>query len=328
MDPRDFIESPWTQASLHAAYEQSFLHMRPAPEYASGEVVLASTYRRVGLEAGIVSEGKVPSLGREFQKLLDKGKRPEGRESTIGIDADAWSRIVSGTLRSPKQPNQSSKRFLQISPVVPDAAIYSLSARLSANSWNPGELVAAVVQYGSKSRDNAQVLWHELFNALSVDEDDDIWARFLDAEFRSWRSKLLVDAWQSPRALQTEPRFEAWHEASMRVPASQFVEEEASHETAVDQHARGIAPYRDRVPCPLGLQGECGVSRPCTQGPAGLGATPGPRICQGADLNRNRILALRPVRLGDASHERHRLREGPGRLEPAASPARVSVWAR
>lgn len=225
MDPRDFIESPWTQASLHAAYEQSFLHMRPAPEYASGEVVLASTYRRVGLEAGIVSEGKVPSLGREFQKLLDKGKRPEGRESTIGIDADAWSRIVSGTLRSPKQPNQSSKRFLQISPVVPDAAIYSLSARLSANSWNPGELVAAVVQYGSKSRDNAQVLWHELFNALSVDEDDDIWARFLDAEFRSWRSKLLVDAWQSPRALQTEPRFEAWHEASMRVPASQFVED-------------------------------------------------------------------------------------------------------
>ncbi len=225
MNPRDFIESPWTQASLHAAYEQSFLHMRPAPEYASGEVVLASTYRRAGFEPSIVTEGKVPSLGREFQKLLDKGKRPGGREAVTGIDADAWSRIVSGTLRSPKQPNQSSKRFLQISPVVPDAAMYSLSARLSANSWNPGELVAAVVQYGSKSPDNAQVLWHELFNALSVDENDDIWARFLDAEFRSWRAKPLADAWQSPRALAKDARFEAWHEASTCVPATQFVED-------------------------------------------------------------------------------------------------------
>jgi hypothetical protein len=225
MDPRDFIESPRTQASLHAAYEHSFLHMRPAPEYASGEVVLASTYRRAGLDPAIVTEGKVPSLGREFQKLLDKGKRPGGREAVTGIDADAWSRIVSGTLRSPKQPNQSSKRFLQISPIVPDAAMYSLSARLSANSWNPGELVAAVVQYGSKSRDNAQVLWQELFNALSVDENDDIWARFLDAEFRSWRPKPLADAWHSPRALTNETRFEAWHQASTRIPASQFVED-------------------------------------------------------------------------------------------------------
>ncbi len=225
MEPRDFIEAPWAQASLHSVYEQSFLHMRPAPENATGEVVLASTYRRVGLEPAIVTEGRVPSLGRDFQKLLAKGKRPAGREAVTGIDADAWSRIVSGTLRSPKQTNQSAKRFLQISPIVPDAAMYSLSARLSANSWNPGELVAAVVQYGSKSRDNAQVVWHELFNALSVDEDDDIWARFLDAEFRSWRSKPLDDAWQSARGLQSESRFEAWHEASTRVPAAQFVED-------------------------------------------------------------------------------------------------------
>ena len=134
MSLKDYIDNPWSKGSLSNAYQSSFLHMRPAPEYASGEVLLASTYRNVGFSNDLVSEGKVPKLGREFQKRIQSGKKVSSFSGT-DMGPEVWQRIVTGTLRSPKQLNQAAKRFLQVSPVVPDAAIYSLSARLSANSW-------------------------------------------------------------------------------------------------------------------------------------------------------------------------------------------------
>lgn len=223
MDPVEFMKNPWAKGSIHGAYAESFLHMRPAPEYASGEVVLASTYRQVGFDPNVVTEGKVPATGREFQKQLDKGRRPIKDEMGTGIDVEAWRRIITGTLRSPKQPNQTAKRFLQISPVVPDATLYSLSARLSANSWNPGALVARIVQFGERSEASAQELWNELFHALSVGDEDDIWARFLQAEFSSWRAKSMENPWSSPRTLERDDAVQSWHSSSTDIPASRFV---------------------------------------------------------------------------------------------------------
>jgi len=225
MTPADFVKSPWAKSSIHDAYASSFLHMRPAPEYASGEVVLASTYRQVGFASDIVTEGKVPALGREFQRHLEKGRRPDKHDSSAGIDAEAWRRIVTGTLRSPKQPNQAAKRFLQISPVVPDAALYSLSARLSANSWNPGALVGKLVQFGESSAVAAQELWNALFHALSVDADDDIWAQFLQCEFVSWRPKSMECLWKTPRELDRDDAVHAWHTSPATIPASRFVKD-------------------------------------------------------------------------------------------------------
>ena len=223
MTPEEFVQKPWAQSSIHDAYSGSFLHMRPAPEYASGEVVLASTYRQVGSISDSVTEGKTPANGREFQKNLNRGRRPRRDATGTGIDAEAWRRIVTGTLRSPKQPNQAAQRFLQISPVVPDAALYSLSARLSSNSWNPGALVARVIQFGEASEASAQELWNQLFHALSVDEHDDVWARFLQEEFRSWRNKAHEQCWTTPRPLSADKAATAWHRAGTMTPAMQFV---------------------------------------------------------------------------------------------------------
>lgn len=221
MSLHEFLSSPWDGGKLHKLYSNSFLHMRPAPEYASGEVVLASTYRNVGFVGTEIREGSVPKLGRDFQKRLSKGKRVSSEEDT-GVDADAWAKIISGTLRSPKQPNQTSKRFLQISPVVPDASIYSLSARLSSNSWNPGALVAKAIQFGDPSKENAQKHLNSLFHALSVGEDDDIWARFLQREFESWRSPSFKDAWKEPAQLSADESISLWHKSSVKTPAVRF----------------------------------------------------------------------------------------------------------
>jgi len=220
----EYLNNPWAKGNLNKAYQSSFLHMRPAPEYASGEVLLASTYRNVGFSNDVVSEGKVPTLGREFQKKIQTGKR-DNNSPHANVELDAWRQIVTGTLRSPKQRNQTAKRFLQISPVIPDAAIYSLSARLTSNSWNPGALVAKIIQFGEPVEADVDEYWDQLFHSLSVNEDDDIWARFLQQEFESWRSKSTENAWSKPRQLVRDSAVKEWHKSSVSIPAARFTKD-------------------------------------------------------------------------------------------------------
>ena len=87
-----FELDPWKQQQLHRVYERSFLHISPSPETVTGEILLASLYRNVGFK-GDASE-QVWKLGRPFNNRLEKGKRPEGKESTTGIRTNLWKSIV------------------------------------------------------------------------------------------------------------------------------------------------------------------------------------------------------------------------------------------
>lgn len=183
MSLTSFKQAPWRFS--HPIYQKSALAMSPAPEYASSEVLLASLYRTIGFES--VGEGSVPQAGRDLdrniQKLREKRKTsPSG--AIVGVEA--WNTVLHGILESPKLPNQSSKRFLQITPIVPGAALFSGSARLSSNSWPAGSLIRRMVCLGSKDKQAAQDLWKRLFTALSVDDADDIFARWLEQETSAW----------------------------------------------------------------------------------------------------------------------------------------------
>lgn len=216
-----FLKKPLTET--HPAYKSSFLQMTPAPEYSNGEVVLASTYRSIGSGLCSVPESDVPKNGRDFYSLLNKGKGPINAEQSTGISTNDWLQIVDGTLRSPKQPNQAAKKFLQISPVVPDTALYSSSARLAANSWNPGALVARMIQFGSASDAEAQEIWEKLFNALKVDDSDDLWARYLNQEFKAWRNPANLNFFEECSKLAPDEAVTSWRSDSERIPAKQFV---------------------------------------------------------------------------------------------------------
>lgn len=218
-----FLSLPWASASVHPAYEAGVLHMRPAPEYASGEVVLASTYRAVGFSGVPVSEGSVPARGREFYAAVEKGQRSSKADSPSGMDPQTWRIIIESTLRSPKLPSQSNRRFMQLSPLVPDAALYSLSARLSTNSWNPGQLVSLLLQLGESSSADEAALWSNLFHAMSVGTEDDPWARFLQAEFEAWRGDELANAWMPCDPRRREPWIDAWHRSRVPSPATSLV---------------------------------------------------------------------------------------------------------
>lgn len=217
MTIESFTGNPWKES--HPAYENhTFFHIRPAPEFATAEVVLASLYRAVGYAD--VAEKQIPTAGREFEKECSRQKFHD--RSGSKIDMETWRVILHGALDSPKQPNQSSKRFLQMCPIVPNVALYSGSARLAGNSWNPGELIKRMMGFGFENDTMASMFWENLFNALSVSNQDDIWARWLIQEFELRRKNN--HEWKlSPLDLNSYPRLPTEDKSKLRIPARQFV---------------------------------------------------------------------------------------------------------
>ena len=187
MTLESFKEKPWFNS--HSAYKDSALAMSPAPEYASSEVILASLFRHIGFPDS--PEGTVPLRGRDLdkqmQKYRDKGRKPD--DSTL--DADSFHMLLHATLESPKLPNQSSKRFVQITPLVPQTATFSGSARLSSNSWPAGSLVRKMIWLGTESEEGALAIWQELFDALTVSDGDDVFARFIQSEIEAWTPEAI-----------------------------------------------------------------------------------------------------------------------------------------
>ena len=209
-----YLEDPWKNS--HPAFSESVFNIQPAPEYASSEVVVASLYRAVGYAGH--SEASVAATGRDFDRSTRQSASSERVGSTVS--SDTWLTVLHSALESPKLPNQSARRFLQLSPVVPDVSLYSGSARPSGNSWNPGLLVKRMLRLGSMSDGAADQLWGRLFSALSVTEHDDVWARWLQVEFEkrrperfNWSQAPLGDAIDIPFAEKSLIEF----------PARQFV---------------------------------------------------------------------------------------------------------
>ena len=187
MSLAEFKAAPWRTS--HSTYSGSALAISPAPEYASSEVLVSSLYRTVGF--GSLGERGVPQAGKDHDKLVQK-LRDKQRPAPDGalVSADTWNTVIHGVLESPKLPNQSSKRFLQVSPLVPGLSVFSGSARLSNNSWPAGSLVRRMVWLGSKDETSARGLWTALFAALDVDDGDDVFARWLKQETNAWTAPV------------------------------------------------------------------------------------------------------------------------------------------
>jgi len=198
MSLAEFKASPWAQS--HPAYRGAALAMNPAPEYANSEVLVASLYRTIGSfdmpDASIssISEGRVPTNGRELDRAIahnrDRGRKPE----SAALDGESLHALLHNVLESPKLPNQSTKRFLQVTPLVGETASFSGSARLAGNPWPAGSLVRQMVWLGSPDAKTAQDTWSRLFQALCVHDDDDVFARFLRDEISAWTGSTWGNA--------------------------------------------------------------------------------------------------------------------------------------
>lgn len=217
MNIDEFMISPVQKE--HEAYKNAFFVMKPAPEYATGEVVISSLYRNVGYKE--LAERKVPSLGTQFfNRIKSPPKTLQNRSNSLS--SRAWYCIVDQILKSPKQPNQSKKRFLQINPLVPETALYTSSARLRGNSWNPGALIKRLLAYGCDDSNRAIKLWKDIFDKLSVADDDDIWAQFISKEIQNWNPPSIEYKWEHvPFDYEILPD----DVKSLKIPARQFVQD-------------------------------------------------------------------------------------------------------
>lgn len=214
MSREAFEQFPWKNP--HRAYDNSLIAMKPAPEFATAEVLLAAAYRAVGYSSH--QESAVPAAGRNFDKASAKVRRKSGER----VSAETWKTILHGALQSPKQPKQSSKRFLSLCPIVPDASLYSGSARLAGNPWNPGVLLGRMIAAGCATQAEVEETWDLLFRGLSVTHEDDIWARWLQGEFEARRS--LGVTWERATA-PVGPQFDQRDLSLIEIPAQQFVQD-------------------------------------------------------------------------------------------------------
>lgn len=215
----DFGADPWRAS--HGAYSSSTFALTPAPEYASSEVLLASLYRVIGLDG--LKESQVPAGGRDLEKLISKQLGADVPPHGADLAARDLHSLLHGMLESPKAPNQSSRRFLQVTPLVPSVTRFSGSARPSTNSWNAGSLVRRMVWMGSRSPGDASALWAKLFGALSIGPGDDVFARWLQRELHDWTGET---SWS---VVEPDPSEVATMELAdyegVSVPARQFVKD-------------------------------------------------------------------------------------------------------
>jgi hypothetical protein len=182
MSLAEFKASPW--AKSHPQYKAAALSVTPAPEYANSEVLVAGLYRTIGLHG--LSEGMVPIKGRELDRNIGIRRDRRTKPGGASLEGDALHALLHDVLESPKLPNQSTKRFVQVTPLVGETASFSGSARLAGNPWPAGALVRRMVWLGSTSDEAAKARWASLFDALMVHDDDDVFARFLRDELSAW----------------------------------------------------------------------------------------------------------------------------------------------
>jgi hypothetical protein len=220
-----YLNDPWAKDCLHETYTNSFLYLTPSPEVATGEILLASLYRNVGFSRSGAGSERVWGRRGSFEKQLEKEQRPGNAQSETAFDTKLWKTVVTRVIATPNLSGQSRQRGKQIAPLVPDATLYSMSARLKGSPWNPGMLIARMVALGSDDYDSALATWQKLFDKLSVTpEEDDVWARMLQSEFESWREEAVRDAWQMPDSLPSAATG-SLGPLNLDYPAKHFVED-------------------------------------------------------------------------------------------------------
>lgn len=172
MQLSDFESEPTKKR--HPVYEASMLYTT-APEWSTGEVLLAAACRRLLLG---VSESAVD--------LENIGRAPAFMPPAVG-GRQTWTRLLteSGGISSPLRHGQfSPTASRQLMPLVPTIArIAGVLGKRPRSRWNPSNLLLETIGAGlGKARGEALVV--SLGESLEVVPTDDVFARFVEESLR------------------------------------------------------------------------------------------------------------------------------------------------
>lgn len=212
----EYLEAPFSQS--HKAYASSAMAIAPAPEYANSEVLLSSLYRVAGLG---LAEANVADQADRLEKAISKARKGNAPPSGGVSQPDEFDLLLRSVLDGPRLANQSAKRSMQVTPLVPEATMVSGSARLRGSPWTPGVLVRNMVWLGATDQASASATWAKLFEALSIGQDDDVFAQFVHGELKAW----LPEANWTLREVASTPLFGREDRLGASFPAARFVDD-------------------------------------------------------------------------------------------------------
>ena len=190
-----FIDRPFVN---RPEYDQSCLSIGVQPEYATGDVLLASCYR--ALRLANISESEVD--------LEDVNRLPEELNPK-----QLWEYLLHQALRSPIRPGERSARPLpQTVPLVPALGHFSGVLGRRRSRWNPGRLVIYALASGAGPAELAGKV-SALAEALDVAQNqDDEFAVFLESQL----STLDQVNKSRPIDLADDPEFDSWSQVPYR----------------------------------------------------------------------------------------------------------------
>ena len=202
---------------VHAAYQRSAL-APAAPEYAVGDVLLASAYRTLVLG---IRDSFVDAKFRDG--MLDRivaaaGARPHLAERA----GEAWSQLLAGPggLASPRL--KQGKGNPRLIPLVPELARYTgVMGSAAERRWQPGNLLVSALWSG-EGPDRSPDLLEAFRDALAIGDEDDYFARYAEATLKGARHP--DEARLTPASPETAPDAPLWRMPRERPlgPAERF----------------------------------------------------------------------------------------------------------
>jgi hypothetical protein len=200
----------------HPAYSASLLS-GTAPEYSTGEVLLASIYRRFLL-----------GVGESTIDLENIKHAHENMPPSVG-GPELWSHLLfdRGGIASPFRHGQYSPlSSRQLMPLVPSIArIAGVLGKRPRSRWNPSNLLLEAIGTGIDLNDG-DALIYKLGEALSVTALDDLFARFAEDALQQGLENIEPRATPILQSIQlnsdSRRAFRANQAATRLCPAERF----------------------------------------------------------------------------------------------------------
>lgn len=162
---------------VHQAYESSVL-LPVAPEYTTGEVLLASAYRTLltGERDAVVDLADIDRIPAAVAQAASEADPRVDRSAF----REMWEPLVfePGGLKSPT-PSMGGARYKQLMPLVPQLSRVSGVLGTRRSRWQPGNLLVSTIYAGRGLREGPNLL-RRLADSLRVDATDDWFAQFLE----------------------------------------------------------------------------------------------------------------------------------------------------
>lgn len=206
-----FTNPQWNKDKDHPAYRESVL-MPVAPEWTTGEVLLAATYRKLILK---VSEKNVDR--EQISDYLLTKLEPRAM----------WNDLFTlpGALRSPR-PRKDP--LPQVMPLVPELARYSGVLGKPRSRWDPGNLLLSTIASGIEREGFDPFVIH-LASHLKVEAGDmstpgdDIFAQYIEEQLRTVSGSPITN----DPVRDLSPRAPAWRQPVQPplIPAERFVKD-------------------------------------------------------------------------------------------------------